>query len=392
VSSLHKKVLIIGIDPGTTAAYAALDTNENIIQIYSSKEFDLSSMITAITVLGYPLLIGTDKKNIPSFVKQFATKCGAKVIAPEEDLLGDEKREIIRERAAENTAANDHERDALACALFAYRRTRAVIEKIKFHLAEIKQEELTDEVIKLVITTEGLPIKTAIDILLKPTAKENIIIKEAIAQKKCSSIELRLYEQIKILENENAILKTYSRNITQETNKKKKDYDFMLNKIQKNILDKKQEQLLNQKEQIIYVKEAILKQKELMISQLNEKNSKLLNYLETADSFVIIRKLKNLTADYEQKKQFIKEKDILFIEDASLYSKNTFDEVSKKVKIIITKNPNKYFKESFIILQPDQVTLTDLGSIFLLQKKELEQKLNAQELLSKVISDYQRMR
>jgi len=51
-----KELLIIGIDPGTTTGYALLNLKGNIIEIDSSKEYDLATLITKITKQGLPLI------------------------------------------------------------------------------------------------------------------------------------------------------------------------------------------------------------------------------------------------------------------------------------------------------------------------------------------------
>ena len=46
---MEKKLLIAGIDPGTTTAYALLDLKGNIVRVESSKEFNLNTLIKKIT-------------------------------------------------------------------------------------------------------------------------------------------------------------------------------------------------------------------------------------------------------------------------------------------------------------------------------------------------------
>ena len=91
-----KELLIVGIDPGTTTAYALLDLNGNLLDVNSSKNYDLGTLIKVIAEKGLPLIVGCDKKNVPWFVQDFATKTGAKVISPEEDLKVAEKKDIAR--------------------------------------------------------------------------------------------------------------------------------------------------------------------------------------------------------------------------------------------------------------------------------------------------------
>ena len=72
----EKPLLVVGIDPGTTIGYAVLDLDGNLIKIDSSKHITLSSLISGITAIGKVILVGTDKKAVPGFVKKFAVKGG----------------------------------------------------------------------------------------------------------------------------------------------------------------------------------------------------------------------------------------------------------------------------------------------------------------------------
>jgi len=58
-----RPLLILGIDPGTTLGYAALDINGNIIEISSSKLLNLNSLISKINNLGTSIIVGCDKKK-----------------------------------------------------------------------------------------------------------------------------------------------------------------------------------------------------------------------------------------------------------------------------------------------------------------------------------------
>ena len=350
----------------------------------------MSSMIAEIANYGLPIIIGTDKKNIPSFVQAVATKMGAKVISPNEDLGVDEKKVIIKERSKQNIAANDHESDALACALFAYKKIRSLISKIKNHLAEIQHENLLEDVFKLIISNDGLPIKIAVDILLQPNDEDVQIVSQAIQQKKLSQTEIRLYEKIKSLEKENSILQSHNEKIKHSAEQQKKDYNFMLKKIQQQITDKKKEILLGQKEKTIVAKQQQIQAKEIKVEHLQQRINQLLQLLQHADDYIIVKKLKNISTDYDQKKQWIKEKDVLFVEDSSIYSEQNLKEISNKTKIIITNNPNKIMKDYFIIFSTDDFKLIDLQAYYLIPKKQLNEKLDKQQLLTKVIEDYQR--
>src|SRR3989338_1965903 len=69
-----RKLLIVGIDPGITTAYAVLDIEGKLIKTSSSKEFGLNQIISETTELGKVVLVGTDKSKIPNLVHLFAAK------------------------------------------------------------------------------------------------------------------------------------------------------------------------------------------------------------------------------------------------------------------------------------------------------------------------------
>ena len=67
-----KHLAIIGLDPGTTSAYAILNLKGELIKTNSGKEFSLSEMIKEIMDECTPLIVSTDKAKIPGFVEEFS--------------------------------------------------------------------------------------------------------------------------------------------------------------------------------------------------------------------------------------------------------------------------------------------------------------------------------
>src|SRR3989344_5540755 len=120
------KLLIVGIDPGITTAYAVLDIEGKLVHLNSSKQLDLKLIISQIIGFGKAVLVGTDKAKAPRLVEEFAAKLGAKIIVPEDDLRVDEKKKMTN-----GFSFNDeHQGDALASALFAYREAKPLLDKI----------------------------------------------------------------------------------------------------------------------------------------------------------------------------------------------------------------------------------------------------------------------
>ena len=97
----------------------------NLIKLYSSKNLGINYLISNITQYGKVLFVGTDKAKIPHLVSNFATKVGAKLIHPKEDLKVSEKKILF----SDYKTKNGHQSDAIAASVF-------VINEIKNKLTE----------------------------------------------------------------------------------------------------------------------------------------------------------------------------------------------------------------------------------------------------------------
>lgn len=119
-----KKALIIGIDPGSTSAVAAVDLDGEIQLLESGKNFPPSEIIERIVKVGRPVVVASDKGKTPSTVEDIRTSLGAELYEPEEDLDSERKKELGK-------GANSHEKDAVASAFYAYNNLQREIRKIE---------------------------------------------------------------------------------------------------------------------------------------------------------------------------------------------------------------------------------------------------------------------
>jgi predicted RNase H-like nuclease (RuvC/YqgF family) len=118
--SIKPQYLIVGIDPGTTTAVAALDLDGNLLHLASSRQMTMSDVIESLYKVGKPLIIATDVQEMPYSVEKIRRAFSAIAFAPKQDVSVDTKVELT----APFRYANDHERDALSAALNAYRQYR----------------------------------------------------------------------------------------------------------------------------------------------------------------------------------------------------------------------------------------------------------------------------
>lgn len=108
--------VIVGIDPGTTTAAAVVGLDGTVHALYSSRTSDTADVTEWIVEQGRPIIVAADVERMPETVEKFRRSFDAAGWQPTTDLPVDEKLHRTREVAYEN----DHERDALAAALYAY--------------------------------------------------------------------------------------------------------------------------------------------------------------------------------------------------------------------------------------------------------------------------------
>ena len=114
------RYLIVGIDPGTTTAVAALDLDGNLLHLASSRQMNMSDVIESLYKVGKPLIIASDVQDMPYTVEKIRRAFSAVAYTPRQDVSVETKVDLT----APFAYANDHERDALSAALDAYRQYR----------------------------------------------------------------------------------------------------------------------------------------------------------------------------------------------------------------------------------------------------------------------------
>jgi hypothetical protein len=150
---MDKNLLIMGLDPGTTLAYALIDLEGNLIKIKSSKQFNSSSLTLETIKQGKVLIVATDVSKIPHFIRSFSKDIGAKVISPDEDLRITVKRGLIKNFKVKNR----HEMAALSAAIYAYKKIRPLLKKIDNRVNKFNKEKIKELTIK-----KGFSIKRSL--------------------------------------------------------------------------------------------------------------------------------------------------------------------------------------------------------------------------------------
>jgi predicted RNase H-like nuclease (RuvC/YqgF family) len=145
--------IIVGLDPGTTTGIAALNLSGELVDLISSRALSSSDVIEWIAARGRSLVVATDVFPTPGSVEKVKRAFNAVLYSPGGDIPAEEKIALGKEFGYKN----DHERDALAAAMSAFKKY-----KNKFLLVEKKvpSEIDPDEVKALVV--RGYSIENAI--------------------------------------------------------------------------------------------------------------------------------------------------------------------------------------------------------------------------------------
>ncbi|ELZ90362.1 DUF460 domain-containing protein [Haloferax sulfurifontis] len=136
--------VIVGIDPGTTTAVAVVGFDGRVLDVHSTRTADTAAVIEWLIERGRPSLVAADVQPMPETVEKFRRSFDAAGWAPPSDIPVDEKLHRTREVDYDN----DHERDALAAALFAFDDHEDQFERISRKVpADVDREEVIARVL-----------------------------------------------------------------------------------------------------------------------------------------------------------------------------------------------------------------------------------------------------
>lgn len=149
----ERPVLISGIDVGVHTSVALLGLGGNIISLVTLVHPQNSQILDYITNAGNVLVLSTDRARPPSQMKKIAAAISAKIVLPAKNMTKKKKRVLIEDymkereerkespKAMTKTRMNDHEKAALASAIFAYKKFRPGFKKLEDRLAKERRKE-----------------------------------------------------------------------------------------------------------------------------------------------------------------------------------------------------------------------------------------------------------
>lgn len=156
-------------------------------------------------------MIASDVNPLPQSVERIAANFGCKTYYPELSLQLIEKTEIVKDY--ELRINNNHERDALAAAIKAYRKYKDLFSKIEQTLIELDHMEIFEEVTKRLLKEGGENIievvKEILEEKVKPPEPE-VVVKKVMTEKEYQNLVERLQNRLAQREEDLNIVKEHS--------------------------------------------------------------------------------------------------------------------------------------------------------------------------------------
>jgi len=380
-----KKLLIVGIDPGTTSAYACIDLFGRVVKLHSSKELKFSTIISDISKIGLPVIVSADKRTVPSMVKNFAVKTGARLVIPKEDLLVKDKQQLTRKYRFWNM----HEMDALASALFAFKKNRALIKKLIIFIQHHKKENIAFELGKEVLAKK-LPISLAAEMLERPEMiepKKKEIMPKVQDKQKLERVA-RFVEKNKLLKDEIAVLKAKNQKLAEKIRQLENKQLQTEKKLAKTYRREMVKQGLKFKERTNINLRKELDAHKTYITELRDELRKIYSIITNLDDYIIVKHLKNLGSSALK---HVDKGDIIHVQNPGEFSRSTLEQLKNTVRFIITKNAPAEVKKRFVVINPDKIEMkrpSTMSPYSFVKKADFEKIVNKSQILDRVVHEY----
>ena len=382
---------IIGLDPGTTSAYAILGLDGKIIHSYAAKELPLSEIISQTIKVCQPVIVATDKAKVPSLVEDFARKMGTVIVSPEEDLKKEMKRELLLPHGYGYNGSHEH--DCFAAAYLAYRQHYSKLQKIEQFIAKHNLHDQRHQFSKIALK-EDFNFALIRDVLTRPEI-EHTIINEVVQENKITKRNFfSLYERWSKLNLETALLKKKIQH-QQERSRALQKVNLRLQQ-QSFHVEKRIAALFKFKEERIKHFAASLQRGNQDLQRLQQQVQSLYSFISQTTTCQLLKKLPSLTLpvfrDRHQLLQ-IKPGDVLLVADTAHYSQRVLDELDSLGVIILSgQNISSPVKERFQTAVLSGSFQAENAYFALVQKGAVKKLLEQQDLLGKVVNEYQEAR
>jgi len=210
--SAKPRYLIVGIDPGTTTAVAAVDLDGNLLHLASSRQMNMGDVVESLYRVGKPIIIASDVQEMPYSVEKIRRAFSAVSYTPKQDVSVETKIELT----SQFQYTNDHERDALSAALDAYRQYRHRFQNL---IKRIPPGHDLDEVRARVIRGQSLD---------QVIGDMNSVAPAPSVEEPAVPVEVKHDEKVRVLDGMVKRLRTFVADLQEEI----KEKDFEIQRLQ----------------------------------------------------------------------------------------------------------------------------------------------------------------
>lgn len=368
--------LIVGVDPGATVAWGALDLSGKLVGVGSQKGLSVDGVVHHLSRLGKVVIVGTDKAKLPGFVRDVCAKFGALSFCPVEDVRVSVKRDLV-----DVDVNNSHELDALASALIAFRKFQPLFVRVRSFLSDVRQLGLFEDVVELVLK-EGISIHAAFSILsVKPSF---VVEAESLVEEKDADV-VKLYGELSRVRKDNGVLLRMKDELEFSLSQFQEELDFLKEKSSGLVVPRSRNELLRAKDSQI----ASLSQRFRNSVKVVDDLKKQINILESSlllNDRVAVPFFVRLSWD-----EFVKNKDfvgsVVFVESLDGVSDKAVSSLkSSGVELVICKS---FVRNSlpFAVVKADKFDV--LGRVVFIDKVWLAKVRSEKTVLAKIITEYQ---
>ena len=352
-----RRLLVVGIDAGTTVGIAIADVSGNLVALRSSRGLSRGDVIRYIVEFGKPILLAADVFPAPSFIEKLSTSLQTQLFTPEKLMVVVEKRELAKSFMTDSQlrASNAHQRDALAAVAKVFQVYHKKLELLKNRLQESEQRHLVSEATALVL--QGVSVHDALDQSIIATEIEKFPskpikplepIEKPLSQQDLQQIVDRLTRQVESLQRQ----LEYERNQHQQSVEHQKKLEKEIQKIQRQLnrslsaeqREHRRDERILQKEAEIHRLEKKIRTQSFELERIkrNLTNLKLMRRLEMLGEVqpVIVlshfsqEEIRRLGERYSQDKK----RKVVFIQDPSGGGSSTATQLIQfGVQIVITQ-------------------------------------------------------
>src|SRR3989344_1344841 len=368
--------LIVGIDPGTTTAYAALTLSGELIKVESSKRFDPKTLIAVVSKYGQPIIVGCDKAEVTSFVRRFATQFCARVVKPKQDLTVRDKKTVVGKRKVKN----DHECDALASAILSHRKYQPLFEKIEAYLQHQGKKQYAEALKVLLVKNETLNVVNGLQRLLqKPLIKTDGKGFHPPAPSSPTTLVRELQKRIVQLEDQNRKLQDEIGELWRAKE--------ILQRAKKTPTNT----LLKEKEHTLHLLSMKLLDKESSLESQRKRTAAQNHFLANLAGKQLLKKLDNLSESEWQRKHFlnIQKGDCLLVLDPNIVSDNVVQKISGN--LVLYKKKLSVHKD-LVYVPADKLKLEEIEHFAAVSMEPLQKVLAGQTVLKNVVDAYKKER